>query len=180
MYKPRLKIIHNKVITVLLMNKLKLLNIMQVPTIKKIVINIGLGEAVKNDKCIELCKEYLFLITGQTAVTTRAKKSIAFFKLRKGMPIGVKVTLRNNKLWEFLDKLLNIVFPRIRDFKGIKVNFDKSGNFSLGLKEQIIFPEISYDKIDKIRGFGITFVMNTINKDYNFTLLNLLGFPIKR
>ena len=180
MYKPRIKLVYEKLIVDLLYRKLNLSNRFLVPNIKKIVINIGLGEAIKNEKCLDICKECFFIITGKRPIIVKAKKSIAFFKLRKGMQIGLKLTLRNNKMWEFIDRLITIALPRVRDFKGISLNFDGNGNFSLGLKEQIIFPEISYDKIDKTRGMGLTFVMTTRNASHNVELLKYLGFPLKR
>ena len=156
-------------------------NIMQVPEIKKIILNMGLGEAVQNPKVIEKAVEDLTLIAGQKAVVTRAKKSIAGFKLREGMPIGCRVTLRRDRMYDFFSKLVNIALPRVRDFRGVKPKgFDGRGNYSLGLSEQIIFPEINYDKIDKIRGLNITIVTSATTDDEGRALLKSMGMPFKK
>lgn len=156
-------------------------NIMQVPKLEKIVLNMGLGEAVQNPKIIEGAVEELTKIAGQKAVVTKAKKSIATFKLREGMPIGCRVTLRGDKMYAFLSKLVNIALPRVRDFRGMSPKwFDGRGNYSLGVKEQIIFPEIDYDKIDKIKGLNITIVTSAPTDDEGRALLRLMGMPFKK
>lgn len=153
-------------------------SVMQVPKLKKICINQGLGEGVSNKKLIELGLEELMLIAGQKAVVTHAKKSVSNFKLRVGMPIGVKVTLRGVRMYEFLDRLISIALPRIRNFGGLKISgFDGQGNYNIGIQEQIIFPEISVDKIVKINGMNVTFVTNTKDKQESFHLLKALGMP---
>jgi large subunit ribosomal protein L5 len=155
-------------------------NVMEIPRIEKVILNMGLGEAVQNPKIVEKAANELTLIAGQKAVVTRAKKSIAGFKLREGMPIGCRVTLRSDKMYDFLSRLINIALPRVRDFRGISTKgFDGRGNYSLGVKEHIIFPEIDYDKIDKIRGLNITIVTSTKANDAAFNLLKLMGIPFK-
>ncbi len=176
---PRLKNYYKKEIVFNLVKELGLKNIMQAPRLKKIVLNMGLGEAIKNPKSIESGIKIISLISGQKPIITKAKKSIASFKLRENMSIGVKVTLRNNKMWEFLDRFLNIALPRLRNFRGISSNFDGVGNFSIGLKEQIVFPEIEYDKIDKIRGLNITLVTTAVNNIAGKLLCEHLGVPFK-
>lgn len=154
---------------------------MQIPKMDKIVINIGLGEAKDNPKAIDSALSDLSQITGQKPVVTKAKKSVANFKLRQGMSIGVKVTLRGEKMYEFIDRLFNVALPRVRDFRGINPNaFDGRGNYSLGIKEQLIFPEIEYDKIDKIRGMDIIFVTTAKTDEEGRELLTLLGAPFAR
>jgi large subunit ribosomal protein L5 len=156
-------------------------NIMQVPKLEKIVLNMGLGEAVQNPKIIDGAVEELTRIAGQKAVVTKAKKSIAGFKLREGMPIGCRVTLRGDRMYAFLSKLINIALPRVRDFRGMSPKwFDGRGNYSLGVKEQIIFPEIEYDRIDKIKGLNITIVTSAPSNDEGRALLNLMGMPFKK
>jgi len=156
-------------------------NAMEIPKIEKIVLNMGLGEAVQNPKIVEGAAEELTKIAGQKAVITKAKKSIATFKLREGMPIGCRVTLRGDKMFDFLSKLVNIALPRVRDFRGISTKtFDGRGNFSMGVKEQIIFPEIDYDKIDKIKGLNITIVTSAKTDNEAFFLLNKMGMPFKK
>jgi large subunit ribosomal protein L5 len=156
-------------------------NIMQVPKLEKIVLNMGLGEAVQNPKIIEGAVEELTRIAGQKAVVTTAKKSIAGFKLREGMPIGCRVTLRGDYMYAFLSKLVNIALPRVRDFRGMSPKwFDGRGNYSLGVKEQIIFPEIDYDRIDKIKGLNITIVTSALTNDEGRALLRLMGMPFKK
>lgn len=153
-------------------------NMMEVPKILKVVLNMGLGEAVQNPKIVEGAANELTLIAGQKAVITKAKKSIATFKLREGMPIGCKVTLRKDKMYDFLAKLVHIALPRVRDFRGVKAGgFDGNGNFSFGVKEHIIFPEIDYDKIDKIKGFNITITTNAKTDEEGRLLLTALGMP---
>lgn len=155
-------------------------NVMQIPHVEKIVINMGVGEAISNSKVIDAAVGDLMKITGQRPVVTRAKKSIAAFKLRAGMPIGVKVTLRGDRMYEFIDRLFNVALPRVRDFRGITPkSFDGRGNFTLGLKEQIIFPEIEYDKIDKIRGMDVVFVTTAKSDEEARELLKLLGMPFR-
>ncbi len=156
-------------------------NIMQLPKLGKIVLSIGLGEATQNPKALEAAEKDLATITGQHPVTTRAKKSISSFKLRSGMPIGMMVTLRGKRMYDFFDKLVNVVLPRFRDFRGVsRDSFDGRGNYSLGIKEQIVFPEIDYDKVDKIRGFEVTIVTTAKNDDEARTLLELMGMPFRR
>ena len=156
-------------------------NVMQVPKLDKIVINMGVGEAKDNAKVLDSAVRDLEIITGQKAVLTKAKKSVANFKLREGMPIGVKVTLRGEKMYEFVYKLFNVSFPRVRDFRGINGNsFDGKGNYSTGIKEQLIFPEIEYDKIDKVRGMDINFITTAQTDEEAKELLSLLGAPFAK
>jgi len=156
-------------------------NVMQVPKLEKIVVNIGLGEAVQNAKAIDAAVADLTAITGQKPVVTRAKKSIAAFKLRAGMPIGAMVTLRGPRMYEFLDRLTAVTMPRIRDFRGVSPNsFDGRGNYTLGLREQIVFPEIDYDKVDKTRGLEMSFVTSAKNDEEGRRLLALLGMPFAK
>jgi large subunit ribosomal protein L5 len=164
-----------------LMKAMELQNMMQVPGIEKVVINIGLGEAMDNPKAMDAAVADLMLITGQRPVITKARKSIANFKLREGREIGAKVTLRGEKMWAFLDRLLNIVLPRVRDFRGISPDaFDGRGNYTLGLREQLIFPEIEYDKIDKVRGMEITIVTTAQTDDQAAVMLQMLGMPFRK
>lgn len=164
-----------------LMKEFNYSNVMQVPELKKIVVNIGLGEAISNAKALEAAVEDLSTITGQRPVVTRAKKSIAAFKLRAGMPIGAMVTLRGPRMYEFLDRLVSITLPRIRDFRGVSPNsFDGRGNYTLGLQEQIAFPEIDYDKIDRTRGLEMSLVTSAKNDEEGRRLLALLGMPFAR
>jgi large subunit ribosomal protein L5 len=156
-------------------------NIMQVPKLEKIVLNMGLGEAVQNPKIVEGAAQELTLIAGQKAVVTNAKKSIAGFKLREGMPIGCRVTLRGEKMYDFFSKLVNVALPRVRDFRGVSPKaFDGRGNYSLGVKEQIIFPEIDYDKIDKIKGLNISIVTSAGTNQEGLSLLRLMGMPFRK
>lgn len=156
-------------------------NVMQVPRLEKIVLNIGLGEAIQNAKALESAENDLVAISGQHPVTTRARKSIAAFKLREGMPIGLTVTLRGERMYDFLDKLINAVLPRSQDFQGVSPDsFDGRGNYTLGFKEQIYFPEIDYDKIDKVRGIGITIVTTAKKDEDGRNLLGLLGMPFTK
>ena len=156
-------------------------NIMQLPKLGKIVLSIGLGEATQDPKALEAAEKDLATISGQHPVTTRAKKSISSFKLRAGMPIGMMVTLRGKRMYDFFDKLVNVVLPRFRDFRGLsRDSFDGRGNYSLGMKEQIVFPEIDYDKVDKIRGLEVTIVTTAKNDDEARTLLKLMGMPFRR
>ena len=164
-----------------LKNKLGFKNVFEVPKITKIVVNMGVGEAASDSKKIESATTDLTTITGQKPMITKAKKSIAGFKLRKGVNIGCKVTLRKDMMYEFLDRLIYIALPRVRDFKGLsKKSFDESGNYSIGIKEQIIFPEINYDKIDKVRGMDVSIVTSTINKNYAFELLKGFNLPFRK
>ncbi|MDR3271516.1 MAG: 50S ribosomal protein L5 [Peptococcaceae bacterium] len=161
-----------------LQQKFSYKNIMQIPRLEKVVINIGVGEGITNSKAIDAAVEDVMKITGQRPVVTRAKKSIAAFKLRAGMAIGVKVTLRGNRMYEFVDRLMNAALPRVRDFRGVSPqSFDGRGNYTLGLKEQLIFPEIEYDKIDKLRGMNIVFVTSARTDEEARELLALLGMP---
>ena len=154
-------------------------NLLQVPKLEKIVINMGIGEAVQDSKKVAAAVSELSLITGQKPITTKAKKSVAGFKLREGMAIGCKVTLRRDRMYEFLDRLINIALPRVRDFRGLsKKSFDGSGNFSLGLKEQIVFPEIDYDNLDSLRGMDITIVTSARNDNEGLELLKSFNMPI--
>jgi len=176
----RLKELYNKEIIPKLMQDFSYKNIMQVPKLEKIVINMGLGEAIQNVKILDSAVVELATIAGQKAVITKAKKSIASFKLRQGMPIGCMVTLRREKMYEFLDRLVNVSLPRVRDFKGVSGKaFDGKGNYSLGVKEQLIFPEINYDKVDKIKGMNITIVTSAKNDEEGKALLKLMGMPFR-
>jgi large subunit ribosomal protein L5 len=164
-----------------LMELLGYKNIMQIPRLEKIVINVGLGEAIQNAKAMEAMEGDIVLIAGQHPVITRSKKSIAAFKLREGMPIGLKVTLRGERMYHFFDKLVNSVLPRLHDFQGVSPNsFDGRGNFALGFKEQIAFPEIEYDKIDKVRGLEVTIVTTAKKDEDGRHLLELLGMPFAK
>lgn len=176
----RLKELYNKEIVTQLTKEFNYSNVMQVPRLEKIVINMGLGEAIQNVKILDSAVEEMAVISGQKAVITKAKKSIASFKLRQGMPIGCMVTLRKEKMYEFLDRLVNIALPRVRDFKGISgKGFDGRGNYSVGIKEQLIFPEINYDKIDKIKGLNITIVTTAQTDEEGKALLKHLGMPFR-
>jgi len=156
-------------------------NVMELPRLRKIVLSIGLGEATQEPKALEAAEKDLATISGQHPVTTRAKKSISSFKLRAGMPIGMMVTLRGKRMYDFFDKLVNVDLPRFRDFRGVsRDSFDGRGNYSLGMKEQIVFPEIDYDKVDKIRGLEVTIVTTAKNDDEARTLLELMGMPFRR
>lgn len=178
---PRLKERYHQEVVPLMMERFHYKNVMQVPRIEKIAVNIGLGEALQNPKAIEAASADLATITGQKPVVRRARKSIAGFKLRQGNPIGVSVTLRGNRMWDFLDRLINIALPRQRDFQGVPADsFDGRGNYSLGLREQLVFPEINYDTVDKLRGMGITIVTTAKTDDEGRELLRLLGMPFKR
>lgn len=164
-----------------LMKKFEYKSVMQIPKFEKVVINIGLGEAKDNPKAIEAACGDLAIITGQKPIVTKAKKSVANFKLRQGMNIGCKVTLRSEKMYEFIDRLFNVALPRVRDFRGINANsFDGRGNYSMGIREQLIFPEIEYDKIDKIRGMDIIFVTTAETDEEARELLTLMGAPFAK
>ena len=176
----QMKAYYQETVVPKLKEKFNYSNPMQVPRIEKVVVNMGLGEAIHNIKIIDSAVEELKQISGQQPVVTRAKKSIAAFKLREGMPIGCMVTLRKNRMYDFLNKLINIALPRVRDFRGISGKaFDGAGNYSLGIKEQLIFPEIDYDKIDKIKGLNISIVTTAKTNDEGKELLKLLGMPFK-
>ena len=180
-YVPRLKKEYKDVITKNLMNNHSLGNIMQVPKLKKIVISKGVGAAVADKKLIDHALDELTLISGQKAIATMSKKDISNFKLRKGMPVGAKVTLRGDRMYEFLDRLITAALPRVRDFQGIKISgFDGRGNYNLGVTEQIIFPEINIDKVNKISGMDITFVTSTDDDNLAKSLLKELGLPFKK
>ena len=155
-------------------------NVMQVPRLSKVIVNMGLGDAIENIKVIDAAAEEIGVITGQKPVVTKARKSIANFKLREGVPIGVMVTLRRDRMYHFLDKLIAIALPRVRDFKGVSPKgFDGRGNYTLGVREQIIFPEVNYDKIDKIRGMNVTIVTTARTDEEGLELLRLLGMPFR-
>lgn len=176
----RLKDIYIQEIVPKLMKDFNYKSVMEVPRIEKIVLNMGLGEAIQNVKILDSAVDELGVISGQKAVITKAKKSIATFKLRQGMPIGAMVTLRQGRMFEFLDRLLNVSIPRVRDFKGLSPKaFDGNGNYSLGIKEQLIFPEINYDKIDKIKGLNITIVTTAKSDEESRALLKYLGMPFR-
>ena len=175
---PNLKKKYQEEVAPALMQKFGYKSTMQIPKIEKIIVNCGCGEARENSKVLEAVVNDLTTITGQKAVITKAKKSVANFKLREGMPIGAKVTLRGNKMWEFLDRLFNVALPRVRDFRGISADsFDGRGNYALGIKEQLIFPEIEYDKIDKIRGMDIVMCTTAQTDEEARELLKLIGAP---
>ncbi len=177
----RLKDMYSNEIKDAMTKKFGYKNVMQVPRLEKIVINMGVGEARENAKVLDAAIKDLETITGQKAVVTRAKKSVANFKLREGMPIGCKVTLRGEKMYEFTDRLVNLALPRVRDFRGVNPNaFDGRGNYALGIKEQLIFPEIEYDKIDKVRGMDIIFVTTANTDEEARELLGLFGMPFKK
>ena len=177
----RLKEKYQSEVAPALMNKFAYKSPMQIPKIEKIVLNIGLGEAKDNPKAIDAASGDLALITGQKPTVTKAKKSVANFKLRQGMSIGVKVTLRATRMYEFLDRLLNVALPRVRDFRGINPNsFDGRGNYAMGVKEQLIFPEIEYDKVDKIRGMDIIIVTTAGSDEEARELLSLMGAPFAK
>lgn len=178
---PRLAEKYKNEVVKELMAKFNYKNINQVPKLEKIVINMGVGEAKENTKFLDSAVKDLEIIAGQKPVVTRAKKSIANFKLREGMPIGTKVTLRKDRMYYFLDKLVNISLPRVRDFRGVnKESFDGRGNYALGIKEHLIFPEIEYDKVDKIRGMDIMFITTAQTDEEARELLRLLGMPFKK
>ena len=180
-YVPNLKAKYQAEVAPALMQKFGYKSTMQIPRLDKIVINVGCAEAKENVKVLDAVVGDLTKITGQKAVITKAKKSVANFKLREGMPIGAKVTLRGDKMWEFLDRLFNVALPRVRDFRGISADgFDGRGNFALGIKEQLIFPEIEYDKIDKIRGMDIVMVTTAQTDEEARELMKLIGAPFTR
>jgi len=177
---PRLKVRYGKEIIPALMKHFSYKNVMAVPKLEKIVINMGLGEAIANAKILDVAVDELGRIAGQRPVITRAKKSIANFKLRQNMPIGAAVTLRGDRMFEFLDRLTSVVLPRVRDFRGVSMkSFDGRGNYTLGLRDQLIFPEISYEKVDKIRGMNVTIVTTARNDDEARELLRQFGMPFR-
>ena len=176
----QLKIYYDKEIVPSLMETFKYQNIMQVPKLAKIVLNMGMGEAIQNIKLLDAAAEELKMISGQLPIITRAKKSIAAFKLRAGMPIGCMVTLRRVRMWDFYNKLVNIALPRVRDFRGVSAKaFDGRGNYSLGIKEHIIFPEIDYDKIDRMKGLNVSVVTTAQSDEEGKELLKVLGMPFR-
>ena len=178
---PRLKDRYQKEIVPALMNEFGYKNVMQVPRLQKVVVNVGAGEALQNARALDAISQDLMIITGQKPVIIRAKKSIASFKLRAGNPIGVKVTLRGNRMFDFVDRLMNIALARQRDFRGVSPDgFDGRGNYTIGMTEQLVWPEIDYDKIDKIRGMEISIVTSAETDDEGRRLLALFGMPFKR
>ncbi|MEX0869079.1 MAG: 50S ribosomal protein L5 [Nitriliruptoraceae bacterium] len=178
---PRLKQRYRDEIAPALAEQLGLTNVMEIPTFEKIVVNVGLGEAVNDTKAVEGAVADLATITGQKPRINRARKSIAGFKLREGMPIGAKVTLRGDRMWEFFDRLLSVALPRVRDFRGLKPTaFDGRGNYTFGLVEQLVFPEIDYDNVDSVRGMDITIVTTATDDDQGRALLDAFGFPFAR
>jgi len=178
---PRLKTKYSKEILPALMKEFAYKNVMQVPKIEKVVLNVGLGEAIQNIKLLEAAQKELGIITGQKAVITKAKKSIAAFKLRQGVPIGCKVTLRGNVMYEFLDRFISLALPRVRDFKGISAkSFDGRGNYSIGIKEQFIFPEIEYDKVDSVHGLDVTICTTAKTDKESKALLTHIGMPFRK
>ena len=178
---PRLKAMYNDSIRTALKTELGLVNIMQVPRLEKIVVNMGVGEAVQNSKVLEGATSDLATITGQKPVITKARKSIASFKLREGNAVGAKVTLRGDQMWEFFDRLVTLAIPRVRDFRGLSPkSFDGRGNYTFGLNEQLVFPEVNYDTIDKTRGMDITIVTTANDNAAGIALLSAFGFPFKK
>ena len=177
---PRLKDQYREQLVPTLQKELGYQNVMQVPRLEKIVVNVGLGEALQNAKALDAAVQDIATITGQRPIVTRARKSIASFKLREGNPVGVKVTLRGNRMWDFFDRLTNVALPRVRDFRGVSPDsFDGRGNYSLGLREQLLWPEIGYDQIDKIRGMEVSIVTTARTDDEGQHLLALLGMPFR-
>ena len=177
----RLKELYTNEIMDAMMKKFEYKNVMQVPKLDKIVINMGVGEAKENAKLLDAAIADMELITGQKAIATKAKKSVANFKIREGMPIGCKVTLRGEKMYEFADRLINLALPRVRDFRGVNPNaFDGRGNYALGIKEQLIFPEVEYDKVDKVRGMDIIFVTTANTDEEARELLKLFNMPFAK
>jgi large subunit ribosomal protein L5 len=178
--RERLRDLYREQIVPTMMREYGYTNSLQVPHLEKIVVNVGLGEAIQNARAIETASKDLATITGQRPVVTRAKKSIAAFKLREGMPIGIMATLRGDRMYAFLDKLVNVALPRVRDFSGVSAkSFDGRGSYSLGLKEQLVFPEIEYDKVDRIRGMQLTIVTNARTDEEGRRLIQLFGMPFR-
>lgn len=179
-YRPRLRVRYQEEIVPRLLDELGLSNVMEVPRLEKIVINMGLGDAVRDSRLLESAMQDLETIAGQKPVPTRARKSLASFKLRAGMPIGAKVTLRGTRMWEFCDRLLSVALPRIRDFRGLNpYAFDGQGNYTIGVSEQLIFPEIEYDKVERQLGMDITFATTARSPEEGYALLRSLGFPFR-
>ena len=179
-YTPRLKVRYRDELVARLQQELGLENVMQVPRLEKVVLNVGVGDAVKDGRLLDAAVDDLTVITGQKPIVTKARKSIAGFKLRQGMPIGAKVTLRGDRMWEFLDRLVTVALPRIRDFRGLSPKqFDGNGNYTFGLNEQSMFHEIDVDRVDRQRGMDITVVTTATNDDEGRALLRALGFPFK-
>ncbi|QQG35132.1 MAG: 50S ribosomal protein L5 [Deltaproteobacteria bacterium] len=177
---PRIKHLYLSEIMRKIQEEIGVENEMRVPRLSKIVLSIGVGEAISNSKSLDYCKEILSSISGQKPIIAKAKKSIAVFKLRKGAEIGVFVTLRRNRMWEFFDRFINIALPRVKDFRGISSKFDGSGNLSIGLKECIVFPEVDYNKIDKVRGLNISIITTARSDLEGKVLLKALGLPLRR
>jgi large subunit ribosomal protein L5 len=178
---PRMKEMYRQEVMPALMKEFGYKNVMQVPRVEKVMLNMGMGEALQNPRALDSASEDVATITGQKPVITRAKRSIANFKVRQGNPIGIVVTIRGDRMYEFLDRLLNAALPRIRDFRGVSPNaFDGRGNFSLGIREQLIFPEIDYDKIDRIRGMQVTIATTAASDEEGKRLLELMGMPFSR
>jgi len=178
---PTLKAKYDKEIVAQLNKEFGYKNPMETPKLVKVVVNMGLGEAIQNPKIVESCAKELGLICGQKAVVTRARKSISTFKLRAGMPIGVSVTLRKDRMWEFLERLFSLALPRVRDFRGVsRKGFDGAGNYTMGLREQIVFPEVEYDKVEKIKGMNISIVTTARTDDEARSLLTYLGMPFRK
>jgi large subunit ribosomal protein L5 len=178
---PRLKEKYNEEVVPAMFKEFGYNNVMQVPKVTKVVVNVGLGEALQNAKALEKATQDIATITGQRPVITRAKRSIATFRLREGNPIGIKVTLRGNRMWDFLDRLMNISLARQRDFRGVSPDsFDGRGNFTLGLREQLVWPEINYDKIDRVRGMEVSIVTSAETDEEGWRLLDLMGMPFRR
>ena len=179
--KPRLAQRYQREIVPALVKEFRYANAMQVPRLEKVVVNIGMGEAIQNGRAIDAASADIRTITGQQPIVIRARKSVAAFKLRQGMPIGIKVTLRGRRMYDFLDKLINVALPRIRDFRGVDPKaFDGHGNYTLGLREQLVFPEIDYDRIDKLRGLEVCVVTTALTDDEGRALLTHLGMPFRR
>jgi len=178
--KPRLKKLYDEKLAPEMVEQFAFKSRMQAPKLKKVVVNIGIGEASREQKALESAEAELGLITGQKPAITRAKKSIAGFKIRAGQPVGLKVTLRGGRMYEFVDRFLSLAIPRMRDFRGLsRKAFDNFGNYSIGIEEQLIFPEIDYDKVEKVRGMDITFVIDSKSREHCEVLLEKLGFPFK-
>lgn len=179
MAKPKLRTRFREEVVPALMEEFNYTSVMQVPTVEKIVVNVGVGEAIDNPKSLDGAVEDLRTITGQHPIITRAKKNIATYKLREGRAIGTKVTLRGDRMWGLLDRLMNIALPRIRDFRGVSATLDGRGNYTVGLREQLVFPEINFDKVDKVRGMEITIVTSAKTDEEGRRLLKLLGMPFR-
>ncbi len=176
----RMKVKYQNEVAPALMKAFGLNNVMEIPRIEKVIVNIGLGEARENPKALEAATSDLMTITGQKPIQTKARKSIANFKLREGQIIGTKVTLRGERMWDFIDRLLNVALPRVRDFRGVSPKLDGRGNYTLGLRDQLVFPEVEYDKIDKLRGLEITIVTTAQSDELARVLLQLLGMPFRK